>query len=62
MAQKDQRNPGTRLQTTSRSKKVGHWARVGVMFLSGGFIFPHAMTENGDAGNDAKGTPGKTTR
>jgi hypothetical protein len=26
--------------------RIGHWGRVAVMFLSGGFIFPHAMTEN----------------
>ncbi len=27
-------------------KRVGHWLRVVVMFLSGGFIFPHALTED----------------
>jgi hypothetical protein len=36
-----------------------HWVRVAVMVLSGGFIFPHAMTENmdiakHDADKDAK--------
>jgi len=36
-----------------------HWVRVAVMFLSGGFIFPHAMTEGMDidkhgADKDAK--------
>jgi len=36
-----------------------HWVRVAVMFLSGGFIFPHAMTEDmdndeHDADKDAK--------
>jgi len=25
-----------------------HWVRVVVMFLSGGFIFPHALTEDMD--------------
>lgn len=25
-----------------------HWVRVAVMFLSGGFIFSHAMTEDMD--------------
>ena len=34
-------------------KGIGHWARVGVMFISGGFIFPHAMTEGYDAKLDA---------
>ena len=30
-------------------RKLGHWGRVAVMFLSGGFIFPHALTEDMDA-------------
>jgi hypothetical protein len=33
---------------TTRKSRLGHWARVAVMFLSGGFIFPHAMTEDED--------------
>jgi hypothetical protein len=28
--------------------RIGHWGRVVVMFLSSGFIFPHAMTEDDD--------------
>jgi hypothetical protein len=32
----------------SRLGRLGHWLRVAVMFLSGGFIFPHAMTEDQD--------------
>ena len=28
--------------------RIGNWGRVAVMFLSGGFIFPHAMTEDDD--------------
>ena len=33
----------------SRSwSRVGHWVRVAVMFLSLGFIFPHATTEDED--------------
>ena len=62
MAQKNQQNRAPKAETTSRGKKVGHWARVGVMFLSGGFIFPHAMTENEVAGNGARGTSGKMLR
>ena len=31
-----------------RKSRLGHWARVAVMFLSLGFIFPHAMTEDMD--------------
>lgn len=39
-------------QATSNSKNKGvqkkplHWLRVLIMICSGGFIFPHAMTEN----------------
>jgi hypothetical protein len=29
----------------ARKSSIGHWGRVAAMFLSGGFIFPHAMTE-----------------
>ncbi len=37
------------LATTGETmKKAGHWVRVVVMFLSLGFIFPHAMTEDED--------------
>jgi hypothetical protein len=28
--------------------RILHWVRVVVMFLSGGFIFPHALTEDMD--------------
>ena len=31
---------------TSTLSRVGYWVRVAVMFLSFGFIFPHAMTED----------------
>ena len=27
--------------------RIGHWVRIAVMFLSGGFIFPHEL-ENDD--------------
>ena len=30
----------------ARKSSIGHWGRVAVMILSGGFIYPHAMTEN----------------
>jgi len=29
-----------------RKSRLWHWVRVVVMFLSFGFIFPHAMTED----------------
>ena len=32
--------------TDSPLGRVNHWVRVAVMFLSFGFIFPHAMTED----------------
>ncbi len=28
------------------ASRIGHWVRVAVMFLSFGFVFPHAMTED----------------
>jgi hypothetical protein len=30
----------------TRKSRVGHCMRVGVMFLSGGFIFPNALIED----------------
>ncbi len=38
--------------TTTRKSRFGHWARVAVMCLSGGFIFPHATTEDMDVGRN----------
>ena len=35
----------------TRKSRIGHWMRVIVMFLSGGFIFPHALTEEEDIAN-----------
>ncbi len=34
---------------TTRKGKVGYLARVAVMFMSGGFVFPHAMSESEDS-------------
>jgi hypothetical protein len=34
------------MQKRNGSNNFGHILRVAVMFLSFGFIFPHAMTEN----------------
>jgi len=52
-----QNNPAT--ADSKPKSRMGHWVRVAVMFLSGGFIFPHAMTEDDDiakydADKDAK--------
>jgi hypothetical protein len=41
-----QNNPAT--ADSKPKSRMGHWVRVAVMFLSGGFIFPHAMTEDED--------------
>jgi hypothetical protein len=30
----------------AHKSSIGHWVRVAVMLLSGGFIYPHVMTEN----------------
>jgi hypothetical protein len=32
--------------TKNATRRLGHWMRVVVMFLSFGFIFPHALTED----------------
>ena len=32
----------------ARKSSIGHWGRVAAMLLSGGFIYPHAMTEHDD--------------
>lgn len=46
MAQNNaQKNTG-RTETGPNNRRIGHWIRVAVMFLSGGFVFPHAMTED----------------
>jgi len=37
-------------ETTGKSR-LWHWVRVAVSFLSFGFIFPHAMTEDLDIVN-----------
>jgi hypothetical protein len=39
-------------ESTGKSR-LGHWVRVAVMFLSFGFIFPHAMTEDDDIAKQA---------
>jgi len=33
---------------TTRKNRLGHWARRAMCILSGGFIFPHAFTEDDD--------------
>jgi hypothetical protein len=37
---------------STRKSRLGHWVRVAVMFLSGGFIFPHALSEDEDIANN----------
>ena len=41
------------------TSRIGHWGRVVVMCLSGGFIFPHAMTENDDIAKNDVGKEAK---
>jgi hypothetical protein len=49
MAQNKQQNDASPAMSDSKPKsRIGHWVRVAVMFLSGGFIFPHAFTEDDD--------------
>jgi hypothetical protein len=60
MTQKQQHKNASPPTTGSKRKsRIGHWLRVVVMFLSGAFIFPHALTEDEDiakydADKDAK--------
>jgi hypothetical protein len=56
-------HPDDAVGTTPLPKRhgFGHWLRVAVMFMSGGFAFPHVLTEEGDAGRNAKLKAGKTT-
>ena len=40
---------------STRKSRMGHLRRVVVMFLSGGVVFPHALTEDDDfSQNDAE--------
>jgi hypothetical protein len=49
MAQnRHQNNASPAIGDSKRRSRIGHWVRVAMMFLSGGFIFPHAMTEDED--------------
>jgi hypothetical protein len=51
MTQNKQSMDASPATTNSKGKcgiGLGHWMRVAVMFLSGGFIFPHAMEEGED--------------
>ena len=49
MAQNKQPNDVSPAMSDSKSKsRIGHWVRVTVMFLSWGFIFPNALTEEED--------------
>jgi len=41
---------------SKRKSRFWHWVRVVVMFLSGGFVFPHAMTEDDDEDPTGRGT------
>jgi hypothetical protein len=49
MAENKQENDASpAISESKRKSRIGHWVRVAVMFLSGGFIFPHALTEDDD--------------
>jgi hypothetical protein len=47
--------------STLRSR-IGHWGRVAVMCLSGGFIFPNVMTENDDIAKNDVGKEAKAEK
>ena len=44
--EKQQKDANPATTKSPRKSRLGHWLRVAVMFLSGGFIFPHALTED----------------
>ena len=44
---------GVTVWATTRKNRFGYLARVGIMFTSGGFAFPHALTEGDDVKHDA---------
>ena len=48
MAKKNQQKVAPQAKDRSTGEKISHWAKVTIMFLSGGFVFPHAMTEYED--------------
>ena len=52
MTQNTQHEDTGRATTYSKGNRIGHWARVAVMFMSGGFVFPHAMSEDDDIAKD----------
>ena len=61
MDQTARHEEGVRTTSPSKPHRFGHWLRVGVMFISGGFAFPHALTESDDTKRDAEQKANKTT-
>ena len=51
---------GTANAGSAAKSRMGHWGRVAVMCLSGGFIFPNAMTEEDDMVREDSGKKSKT--
>ncbi len=45
---RNKQNEGAGRETAGPNGKsgIGHWVRLAVCVLSGGFVFPHAFTEN----------------
>jgi hypothetical protein len=49
MTQSKQEKDTSPVKTDPTNKsRFGHWVRVAVMCLSGGFIYPNVMTEDDD--------------
>jgi hypothetical protein len=57
----NQQKVAAQAKNDKRGHRIGHWARVGVMFISGGFIFPHAMMEDEDNAKTSANQTGKKT-
>lgn len=60
MTENKQDKEAARETTRSKGQKIGHWVRIAVCLLSGGFIFPHAFTEYDE--DARKDSAEKTTR
>jgi hypothetical protein len=40
-------------EKSTNKRRFGHWVRIAVMCLSGGFIYPNVMTEDDDIVTEA---------
>ena len=48
---------GSATSDSRRKTRFWHWMRVVVSFMSGGFVFPHALTEEDETDTAGHGAP-----